>query len=113
MTALVGLIGIGSGPNSVVVIARVFGIDCDKRNRAEIGAAGKLRRRGALGFRDGFAWELRRNSVLVDGDETDRARLAHAAETLEHTRARQTRCTTCQWFREHELVRSPVRSVVP
>ena len=71
---VIGGIVIGSGPHRVVVIARIFRIDGDERNGAQIGAACADRPawRASASSID-FLRKLRRNAVRVNGDQADRS----------------------------------------
>src|SRR5204863_1436445 len=105
-TAFIGCIAVRSCPDGVVMVARVFRINGDERDTAQIGTSFETRRRRAFGFGKRFARKLRRDAMLMYGDEADRARLAHAAKALDDARTRQARGPPCQRFGHNEFVGS-------
>src|SRR5579871_2684676 len=112
MPPLVCRIRIGSRPDGIVVIARIFGIDGDKREPAQIGAPGKSRRLRTFGFRQRFLRKFRWYSMLVDCDETDRAGLVHAAQPLDHARTRLAGTAAGEGLDQNQLVRLRAAFVV-
>ncbi len=103
MAARIRLVRVGSGPDGVVVIARIFRIDGNERNISQIGAARNVCRFGVFGFADCFRAEAGWYSMRVDGDEADRLGLIHGAEAFGNPRAGKARFAPGERFDHHQL----------
>ena len=110
MAARVARIVVGPGPHRVVMVARVFRIDGDERDVAQIGAAARIGGRGARSASSSTSLrKFGRDAVRVDRDQADRFRRVHAAEPLDHARAREARGAAGQRFGQHKFVVLPRR----
>src|SRR5262249_27061388 len=85
-TVRVSRIWVLRGMHGVVVIACVDGIDRKELKGTQIGAARELGRLQMLDLGQHGAWELVRNAMRVDGDETDLALVLGIAERFNNAR---------------------------
>ena len=93
------------GEHGVVEVARVLAVDGDQRQVAQVGAAAERGRAGERRLGQCRVREFLRNVVRVDGDQADRAGIAHAAQPLDHPRRLQAQAVMRQRLGQHEFVR--------
>ena len=84
MAALVGRIVIRPRPHRIVMVARIFRIDGDEGNGAQIGAPMRIDGFGRLGFVQHALRKDGGNAMGVNGDQADGARAVHAADAFHH-----------------------------
>ncbi len=112
MPARVLRIVIRPGPHRIVMIARIFGIDGDKRNGAQIFAPACIDWFGGSRFRKRIRRKFRGNAVRVNGDQADRLGRIQIAQPLDNARARQSGGAPRKRFGQHQLVRARATAIV-
>ena len=77
------------------MVARIDGIDGDEIERAQVGAAGELRRLELLHLGQHGVRELVGDAVRVHGDQADLALILRVAERLDDAGLRPRRSGAC------------------
>ena len=96
--------GIRFGEHRVVEVARVLAVDGDQRDVAQVGRGGRAEPpRAALGLLEGVDGECLGDIVRMDGDQADRARIAHGAKPLDDAGRLQAEAMVGQGFAQHDL----------
>ena len=86
--AAVAGVGVRGGVDGIVVVARIDGIDGEEIERAQVGAAGELRRLELPQLGQHGGRELVGDAVRVHGDQADLALVLRVAERLGDARLR-------------------------
>ena len=101
--AAVAGIGVRGGVDGIVVVARIDGIDGEEIERAQVGAAGELRRLELLRLGQHGVRELVGDAVGVHGDQADLALVLRVAERLDDARLRHAVAVRAAELEAHEV----------
>ena len=107
--ALVVLVIVRRGPDGVVMVARIGGVDGDDRQMRQVLALAELLLRHAMRLVDRLLPEFVAQAVLVDGDEAEAARRERVAEHGIDPRRHARRPS--RDFAQHEVARLRVLQV--